>query len=466
MATITVGPGQQYSTIAAGVAAASSGDTVDVEAGTYANDFTTISQNITLQAVGGTVTMTATQEPPDGKAIIDEGGSGVDVTIQGFDISGAQASDGNGAAIRYEGGNLTLNDDTIHNNQDGLLSGADPNGNITINDSTFMANGSGSGTTHDIYVGDINSLTVQNSTITEADVGHEIKSRAENNTITGNTIADGPTGTSSYEIDLPNGGNATITGNVIEKGANAQNPTAISYGEEGSVYSSSSLNVSDNVMLNDDPSSDTTGVQNDTSVTASVTNNQVYGWNTLVSGPSSVSGNTTLTTEPSLSSLMPSSSTTGTDAASTTASTDASTSATSGTTDTSTSDTGGTTATTTADTSGTTATSTDVGSAPITMNTVGSSTSTPTFTSGDTSGASQTSSSGTVGAASTSTPTTSGDLSASAVTQAQTPAPTVGTTSTPDYSTSSSNSLPGWHDTSGYNGSALHSITVSSGNGT
>jgi hypothetical protein len=29
--------------------------------------------------------------------------------------------DGNGAAVRYEGGNLTLNDDYFHDNQEGLL---------------------------------------------------------------------------------------------------------------------------------------------------------------------------------------------------------------------------------------------------------------------------------------------------------------------------------------------------------
>ena len=88
-----------------------SGDTINVQAGTYTNDFVTAFKSITLQAVGGVVKMVATVAPPNGKAIIDEGGSGVNVTINGFDISGAAVADGNGAAIRYEGGNLTLNND-------------------------------------------------------------------------------------------------------------------------------------------------------------------------------------------------------------------------------------------------------------------------------------------------------------------------------------------------------------------
>src|ERR1700760_371308 len=117
---LTVGVGQQYATIEAAVAAANSGDTVDVQAGTYTNDFVSISKNLTLQAVGGVVTMVATLAPPNGKAIIDEGAPGVSVTINGFDVSGAAVADGNGAAIRYEGGNLTLNNVYFHNNQEGL----------------------------------------------------------------------------------------------------------------------------------------------------------------------------------------------------------------------------------------------------------------------------------------------------------------------------------------------------------
>ena len=78
------------------------GDTIDVHAGAYNDHFLTIEQSITLQAVGGEVVMTEDQSPPNGKAMIDEGGA--NVAINGFDISGVAVSDGNGAAIRYEGG--------------------------------------------------------------------------------------------------------------------------------------------------------------------------------------------------------------------------------------------------------------------------------------------------------------------------------------------------------------------------
>ena len=364
MTTLTVGTGQEFTTIAAAVAASSSGDTINVDAGTYTNDFVSISHDLTLNAVGGTVTMVATEQPPNGKAIIDEGGSGVSVTINGFDMSGATVADGNGAAIRYEGGNLTLNGDTIHDNQEGLLAADDPNGTITIDNSTFADNGSGTGYTHNIYVGDIASLTVENSTITGAVGGHDIKSRAENTTIVGNTITDGASGTGSYEIDLPNGGNATISGNVIEKGADATNPNAISFGEEGGVYASSSLTVQGNTILNDDTSHSTTAVVNDTSVTAAITGNSLYGWSSLSSGAVTASDNTTLSSEPSLSSLVP----TGTTTASTTP-TDPATST--STTDTSSA------------TSGTTGSTTTAATAAVTTSTVGSTASPGFLTGGD-----------------------------------------------------------------------------------
>ena len=57
---LTVGPGQQYATIQAAVAAASAGDTIDVQAGVYTNDFISIFKDLTLQAVGGIVRLVAT----------------------------------------------------------------------------------------------------------------------------------------------------------------------------------------------------------------------------------------------------------------------------------------------------------------------------------------------------------------------------------------------------------------------
>ena len=216
--------------------------------------------------------------------------------------------DGNGAGIRYQGGNLTLNNCYVHDNQEGLLSGSTGGaGSITIENSEFANNGTGDGLTHNIYVGDIGSLTIDDSYIHGAVVGHEVKSRAQQTTITNSRIQDGPTGTASYSIDLPNGGNALIQGNTIEQGPASQNPAIIAYGEEGGVYANSSLTVTGNTILNDLSSPSASAVLNATTAPVTVTGNAIYGLpaSQIVSGTATVSGNTTLSTEPALVTTSP-----------------------------------------------------------------------------------------------------------------------------------------------------------------
>ena len=282
------------------MAAARAGDTINVQAGTYTNDFVTAFKSITLQAVGGVVKMVATVAPPNGKAIIDEGGSGVNVTINGFEISGAEVADGNGAAIRYEGGSLTLNNVYFHNNQDGLLGAADPAGTISINNSEFAFNGAGDGKTHNLYVGDIANLTITNSYFHDAIVGHEIKSRAENTTITGSRIFDNNS-TASYSIDLPNGGNATIRNNVIQQGPNSGNPAIIAYGEEGGLHAGTTVVVANNTIVNG-KSGTAWGVWNQAPNAVTVQSNTVYGLTSgnVTYGPVAVSGTSYLSSAPAL----------------------------------------------------------------------------------------------------------------------------------------------------------------------
>ena len=309
MSTLTVGSSMQYATIAQAVAASHDGDVIQVNAGTYNNDWLQINDSITLEAVGGTVTMNATELVPNTKGIIIVGDASHDpsVTIDGFVLEGAKttrAEGNNAAGIRYQGGNLTLNNDVIKNNQEGLL--ATPyvahTGTIIVNNSTILSNGAGDGQSHNIYVNHISQFTFENSVSGQAAVGHDIKSRADNTTIIDSTIYDGASGTASYEIDLPNGGNALIQGNTIEQGPASQNPVIISYGEEGGLIAGSTLTVTGNTILNDYHRMNPTGLRNSTVVVASVTNNQYYGMTAaqLDKGPAVLSNNTSLAVEPKL----------------------------------------------------------------------------------------------------------------------------------------------------------------------
>ena len=299
MAVLSVGVGQQFTTLSSAIAASQNGDTIDVQAGTYTNDFAEITDNITIQGVGGMVNLVATAEPPNGKAILTTDGND---TINDVAFSGAAVGDGNGAGIRYQSGDLVLNDDYFHDNQEGLLAAADPQGTLTINDSEFADNSTGDGFTHNLYVGEVGTLTITNSLFTGANGGHEIKSRADNTIIENNRIIDGATAPASYDIDIPDGGNATIENNIIEKGPNASNGAIIHYGGEGGPYANSALTISGNTIVNDLTAHAPIVLLNQTSIVGSITNNQLWGLTPaeFASGPATESGNTFLTTEPTL----------------------------------------------------------------------------------------------------------------------------------------------------------------------
>ena len=299
MATLNVGAGQAYATLSAAVAASRDGDVIAVQAGTYVNDFATISKDITIVGVGGMANFVATVAPPSGKGIFVTQG---DVTIQNLSFSGAAVADMNGAGIRYEGGNLVVIDSYFHDNQMNLLATVvDPAGTIRIVGSEFGATRNSDSLNHSLYVGNIASLIVDDSYFHDANDGHQIKSRAQSTTITNSRIYDG-TGAGSYTIDLPNGGVGVIRNNVIEQGPNSDNPFIIAYGEEGGVYAGSSLLIEGNVVVNDLSGSGGRLLYNAASVTGIVSNNAVYGLNAgqIAFGSATVSGTTFLSARPSL----------------------------------------------------------------------------------------------------------------------------------------------------------------------
>lgn len=174
---------------------------------------------------------------------------------------------------------------------------ANPTGNISISGSSFIGNGfdAGGGTCpsggcdHAVYVGAVNSLLVTGSLFCGTLVGHDIKSRAATTTITDNQLYDGAAnsdlgcaaGSTSYAVDLANGGAVTISGNQIIQGAGTQNATMISYGAEGLVYSDNTLSVSGNTFISTDVSN-AIGINNPYCITARLQDNSFQGVGTPV----------------------------------------------------------------------------------------------------------------------------------------------------------------------------------------
>ncbi len=301
MATITVGAGMQFATIAAAVKAAAAGDTVAVNAGTYTNDWIYVNKPLNLTAVGGMVKMQATAQPPNQKAMIITGVSNTTMTINitGFEVFGVKVGDHNGAAVRYEGGNLNLKDVYFHDNEEGLLANPQAAGNVSIDHSEFAHNGYGDGHAHNIYVNNLASFKLTNSYVHDAIVGHEVKSRAQNNVIQNNRIFDN-NGSSSYSIDLPNAGNAQITGNKIQQGVNGENPYVIAYGEEGASNAGRNVSITGNTMVNDMAAANLPrGVLNRTTTALPYTNNSEWNMGSDA-GPMAESGTLQLAAHPTL----------------------------------------------------------------------------------------------------------------------------------------------------------------------
>jgi hypothetical protein len=293
---LRVGAGQQYSTISSAIDASQDGDLVLVNAGTYTNDFATIHHKITIEGVGGMANLVATIPPPNSKGILTLDN---DATIKNMSFSGAWISESmgaNAAGIRYEGGQLVLINDVFTGNQNGIMGNPAISGltvnTVTIDHSVFSGNGGGTGNTHNLYIGPVDKLTVTNSIFQNSVVGHELKSRALVTDIQNSYFSDGPTGTASYSIDIPNGGVALIKNNVIEKGPASTQQNMVHFGGEGIAYAGSSLTITGNTFIND-RSSSTIAVLNNTAVSVDITGNQFNGIAAakIASGPATETNN-------------------------------------------------------------------------------------------------------------------------------------------------------------------------------
>jgi hypothetical protein len=253
-----VGPGRTYAKPCQAIAAAKPGDVIEVDAaGSYDGDTCAWSTDgLTVRGVNGRARIDLTGvTPAQQKGIFTI--AAPNATVENFELSGAAISAGagnNGAGIRHQGLNLTVRNCYFHDNQDGILGAPSVAGMgaILIERSEFASNGAGDGFSHNMYLGNYASFTLQASYSHHAKVGHLVKSRAHVSVIRYNRITDEKGGSASYEIDLPNAGVAYVIGNVIEQSATTQNPNIVTFGEEGTPAGyEQRLFVVDNTILND-----------------------------------------------------------------------------------------------------------------------------------------------------------------------------------------------------------------------
>lgn len=252
-ATLTVGPEGVPLSWSQALGQAQDGDTIDVLPGLYKGEVGVIGQRrLTVRGIGERPVFDADGRHAEGKAIwvVRDG----DVTIENIEFRGSRVPDGNGAGIRFEKGRLTLRRCRFVDNQMGLLTANFGDAELRVVDSEFARAPHQVGSLpHLLYVGRIARFEISGSRFHQGFEGHLIKSRAQVNRIAYNLIVDGPAGGASYEIDLPNGGDAIVIGNLIQQSAATQNPAMVAYGAEGRVWPRNRLLMSHNTLVSDYP---------------------------------------------------------------------------------------------------------------------------------------------------------------------------------------------------------------------
>jgi hypothetical protein len=272
--TLVVGTDQELKLPSAAASVARAGDTIVIEAGEYFDCAVWRADHLTIEGKGGGAVIT--DKTCEGKGLFITRGN--DITIRNLTFTRARVPDGNGAGIRAEGVNLRIEHSRFINNENGILANPSPTSTITILDSEFTRNGKcDRSCAHGIYVGEIALLRIERSKFTDTKAGHHIESRALRTELIGNEIVDGEAGTSSYLVDIPNGGSLVMTNNVMEKGPHSSNHgTAVSIGAEGVSHRTAELTISGNKFTNDQDR-ETVFVRNMTATEAVLSGNSLKG---------------------------------------------------------------------------------------------------------------------------------------------------------------------------------------------
>jgi hypothetical protein len=248
---LLVGPEGQPRSLRDAIRQAQDGDVIDVLPGEYRGEVAVIEQKrLTIRGLGQRPVLHAEGKVAEGKAIfvVRDG----EVVIENLEFRGARAPDANGAGIRFEKGRLTVRRCAFFDNENGLLTANFGDAELSIEDSEFGAAPRSVGRLyHLLYVGRIARASITGSRFHSGFEGHLIKSRARQSVIAYNLVHDGPDGQASYEIDLPNGGDALIIGNVIGQAPATQNVTVVAYGAEGRAWPGSRLVMAHNTLIND-----------------------------------------------------------------------------------------------------------------------------------------------------------------------------------------------------------------------
>jgi hypothetical protein len=215
-ATLQVGPDAPLKTPSAAAAVAQDGDMIEIAAGDYFDCAIWRANDLTIAgAPAGTdgKTATLTDKSCEGKAAFIT--RGARIVLRNLTFTRIRVDDRNGAGIRVEGGDLTIEHSRFINDQIGILAADNLARTLIIRDCDFTANGlpDADRATADILAGSSARLLVTQSRFDAKKGGAAISSQASATELVGNRFTSATPMT--YLIGDMTGGTLTMTANII-----------------------------------------------------------------------------------------------------------------------------------------------------------------------------------------------------------------------------------------------------------
>lgn len=244
--TLEVGPDRPLKQPSEAAAIAAAGDHILIAPGTYFDCAVWKAGKLVIEGTGKPKDTVITDKACMGKALFITDGE--DITIRNLTLTRARLPEGNGAGIRMEANNLTIEHVRFVDNQNGILTNTEVKGALIVRDSEFLHNGAcDHACAHGIYANNLDLLRIERSKFFETQHGHHIKSRARRTDVIDSDLQDGPNGTSSYQIEVPNGSSVIVRGCTIQKGPKGENHNgAIVIGAEGVIQPTRAIIVENN----------------------------------------------------------------------------------------------------------------------------------------------------------------------------------------------------------------------------